>query len=414
MLLVRDASPLAPRSMTSTTTAVPKRHEMRGVPSFVVPDIAGRVHTLLRKHADIDAAGVRFRDPFVRSVWFSLATGYTRWRRTSGLTCGELDGRVMVLDPGGDVYAVARGSGGWGPVRIEGDVLFPTDVDNYLAVIYHVRRHGARTDFGAIYIKGNESYLQVNPHRDLNVGRTLYPEYHVPLRGEAAIQTGRWQRFKVEVAGPDCHFYVGDMTTPQLTFGLLELDAGGVGLQPRSVGGPVWVDNVRVARIDRLAYSGPPRPAELSYSSSDLLTNWLAIGPLDRTDDDIARRPGDRRLSWHPFPTDARGAVVTGKIVDYHGPRSVAYFRTRVNATTSAPATLHVSTVDDLALWVNGRFHWFIPRGTAAWYDFSTNPAHRGQRIPIPLAAGVNEIVLRVRGGVYASGGFFARMEVGG
>ena len=32
-------------------------------------------------------------------------------------------------------------------------------------------------------------------------------------------------------------------------------------------------------------------------------------------------------------------------------------------------------------------------------------------RIPLPLRAGANELVIRVRGGVYASGGFYARIE---
>lgn len=65
---------------------------------------------------------------------------------------------------------------------------------------------------------------------------------------------------------------------------------------------------------------------------------------------------------------------------------------------------------DDLALWVNGRFHWFIPRRSAAWHDFFRNPAHAGQSIPVPLLAGDNDLVFRVRGGVYASGGFYARV----
>jgi DinB superfamily len=33
------------------------------------------VRAFLRKYSDIDLAGVRFRNPFVRVVWFSLATG---------------------------------------------------------------------------------------------------------------------------------------------------------------------------------------------------------------------------------------------------------------------------------------------------------------------------------------------------
>ena len=46
-----------------------------------------------------------------------------------------------------------------------------------------------------------------------------------------------------------------------------------------------------------------------------------------------------------------------------------------------------------------------------AWFDFWKNPDHAGRKIEIPLKAGQNQIVLRVRNGQYASGGFFARLE---
>lgn len=323
-------------------------------------------------------------------------------------------GRVLVLAPDGDVLALVRGSGGWGPVRIEGEVRFPTATDAYLGVAYSVRRRGPRTDFGLIYIKGGGkeggSYLRVNPHRDLNVGRTLYEDYRTPLAGEAAVRVGEWQRFAAEVVADTCHFYVGDMETPRLTFAHLELDSGAVGLQPRSVGGEVWVDDVRVTSIARLSYRGPPLPA-VDHRPDSLLTAWEVVGPLERTEDGVARDPEAASGRWRPFETDGRGAVVTGRVVDYHGPRTVAYFRTRVRAERDGEAVLHLSTVDDLALWVNGRFHWFVPRQALAWHDFWRNPDHAGRRIPVPLRAGTNELVLRVRGGTYATGGFFARIE---
>jgi hypothetical protein len=313
---------------------------------------------------------------------------------------------VLRLHPSGDVTALVAGSAGWGGVRIEGDVLFPTDENAYLGVIYDFQRHGSRLDFGLIYIKGNDSYLMVNPHRDFNVGRTLYPEYRTPLEGVAAVQVGRWQRFKAEILGNTCHFYVGDMETPQITFG----DHGAVGLQPRSVGGDVWVDNVRVHSIDRLAYTGPPRPRTFLYAPDRLLTHWEVAGPFERTHDSLAVTGRDPAGSWRPFRTDARGAVITAQVTDYHGPRTVAYFRTRVRAASARQATLELSTVDDLALWVNGHFEWFLARDHAAWFDVATEPDHAGQRVPIQLVPGDNDIVLRVRGGVYATGGFFARI----
>ncbi len=315
--------------------------------------------------------------------------------------------RVLALVPQGDAYALIGGSEKWGGVRLEGEVLFPSEDDSYLGVVYNFRKRGERMDFGVVYIKGNGSYLQANPHRDFNVGRTLYGEYRVPLTGEAAIRVGQWQRFAVEVVGRVCHFYVGDSPIPQMTFPEFELDSGAVGLQPRSVGGDVWIDNVKVTSIERFSYQGPPQP-EVRHDPSALATGWEVLGPLARTDDEIARSSASPGLRWRPFATDARGAVVTGTVVDFHGPRTVAYFRMRVRRSAAGPAQLQLSTVDDLALWVNGRFGWFIARGNAAWFDFFRTPEHAGQSIPLDLQAGDNELVFRVRGGVYASGGFFA------
>ena len=320
-------------------------------------------------------------------------------------------GKVLVLRPAGDVLALIRGSERWGPVAIEGDVMFPDAQNNYFGVAYDFRRTGERMDFGLIYIKGNGSYLLPNPQRDFNVGRLLYEEYRTMLAGDAAIRVGVWQRFKVEVAGNTAHFYVGPGDTPQLTFPLFEFDSGAVGLQPRSVGGDVWVDNVKVTSISKLSYAGPPRPFEFQYDPEALLTDWRVAGPMPRTDDAIARDPESHPDAWRHFETDARGAVVTGRVVDYHGPNTVAYFRTQVITDKGGPAELSISTIDDLALWVNGRFHWFVPRADHAWYDFWRNPEHEGQRIPLQLATGRNEIVLRVRGGTYASGGFYAWIE---
>lgn len=342
-------------------------------------------------------------------------SGLSQWELTgpSGISTRHIGGEhgdVFVLTPDGDVYALIVGSEHWGGVRMEGEVLFPHDEHNYLGVIYNYRRRGLRTDFGSIYIKGNSSYLRVNPNHDMNVGRALYEEYRTELEGRTSIRIGEWQRFKLEVIGADAHFYVGNMETPQLTFSSLELNSGAIGLKPRSVGSEVWVDNLKVESIDSLAYPGPALPP-VDYYAESLLTEWEVIGPLPRTDDIVARRPWESRDRWRSFQADHRGAVVTGRVVDFHGPNTVAYFRTRFTASESGDAVLHLSTVDDLALWVNGRFWWFIGRDRLAWYDFWSNPEHEGQRIPIALVEGENEIVLRVRGGAYASGGFFARIE---
>ena len=89
----------------------------------------------------------------------------------------------------------------------------------------------------------------------------------------------------------------------------------------------------------------------------------------------------------------------------------MAYFRTSVHSDAASQVLLHLSTIDDLSIWVNGRFHWFLDRRGSAWHDFARNPEHEGQRIPLDLKAGTNQIVIRVRGGVYATGGFYAALE---
>jgi hypothetical protein len=306
------------------------------------------------------------------------------------------------------VLALIQGSEAWKSVRVEGRMRFPTRVDNYLGLVYHAARIGQRWDFGLVYIKGNDGYLQLNPHRDFNVSRTLYPEFRAPLREASAVETGSWQTFAFEVVGTAVHVYIGPSDTPQLTYDGYERASGRLGLQPRSVGGPVWVDDVTVRAIGRLSYTGTAIPVP-TPPSGGLVTSWQRAGPFERTDDGIAQRPASFRR-WAPVAVDPRGAVVTGRDVDYHGPRTVAYYRAVVASQTTRTAELVFGTVDDLAVWINGRFEGFLPRQDSAWHDVHANPEHPGRRVRASLRAGTNDIVVRVRGGVYASGGFFCRL----
>jgi hypothetical protein len=321
-------------------------------------------------------------------------------------------GAVLVLNPDGwDVYALIRGSDQWGTVRIEGDVFFPDDEHNYLGVLYNFTRTGSRTDFGNIYIKGNGSYLRMNPHRDGNVSRILYEELRTPLTGEAAIRIGEWQRFALEVMDNVAHFYVGNMDVPQVTFDLFEGSSGLVGFQPRSVGAPVWIDNIQVTSVDGLSYDGVPVPEGVSYEPDELLTDWEVIGPLSEHDDAVARgEPGTERR-WRPFDVDARGAVVTGRVVEYAGSRTVAYFRTTLHSDREQEVLIGFGSADNFALWFNGRFAGFVSNtGGYAWYDFWKNPEREQRRGRFTLQPGENHVVVRVQGGQYATGGFFARV----
>jgi hypothetical protein len=338
-------------------------------------------------------------------------------------------GRVLVLGPNGGSRAWIEESDQWGPVRVEADCLFPNDNHNYLGLIYNYTQSDTRTDYGNIYIKGNGSYIRANPWRDGNVSRLLYEEYKTPLTDDQAIRIDHWHKVKAEIMGNMCHFYVGDMSTPKLTFDHFEKTSGLVGFEPRIVGWPVWIDNVSVTAIDRLSYEGPDVPA-IVYEPDSLLTRWEVIGPLKRPSTEIewagheSQTPmtiDGREFSWTSFPTDSRGAVVTGKITQFAGERTVAYFRTVVSVEAKKTAILHFSTADELALWVGGRFEGFIYRDGYvsependwnAWYDFWKNPEHAGRKMPVGLEPGNNRIVVRVRNGEFASGGFFARLEV--
>jgi hypothetical protein len=329
-------------------------------------------------------------------------------------------GRVLKMAPAGaKLHALIRGSERWGRYRIEGEVLFPTDEHNYLGFIYNYREREGRVDLGSIYIKGNGSYIRVNPRRDWNPSRALYEEYRVPLEGDDAIRTGEWQRFAAEVVGRVCHFYVGDMRTPKVTFDFYEYDSGQAGFKPRVVGGPVWIDNLRVRGIAGLSYQGPRLPAGIEYRPQDLVTDWQVLGPLTRAFPEIEALPdptsvpvsdeGETR-QWRRFETDPRGAVLTGRVVDFLGSRTIAYFATTIHVGEDEGAALDLSSVDDFALWHDGVFEGYGYREFFAWHDFGRNPDHPASEYPLPLHAGVNHVMFRVRGGVYASGGFFVRV----
>ena len=371
-------------------------------------------------------AQVRFFDDFEH--------GLSGWRLVGEHAIKIIDSKnsehknVLMLQPDGIVYALVKESDNWGGVRIDGEVLFPTNGQNYFGLIYNYTQTNSRSDFGEIYLKGNGSYLRVNPWRDGNVSRLLYEEYKTPLRNDQAIQINKWHKFRAEIIGSACHFYVNDMTIPKITFALFEHSSGLVGFQPRIVGDPVWIDNIKIISINDFSYNGPNIP-DIDYELDSLITNWEVIGPLRKplpelewsADPSISNLQIDEvNYIWKPFEVDARGAVITGRVTEYVGDRPVAYFRTVLQADTPKTVILHFSTVDEIALWVNGRYNGFVYRDGYmslpendwnAWYDFYKNPDHAGSKVPIELKSGLNQILIRVRNGQFASGGFFVKVE---
>ena len=366
----------------------------------------------------------RFKEDFERDLSKWELVGAESIKQIA--TGDPLHGYALALEPNEVVYALVKGSDAWGGVRIEGEVLFLGEGDGYLGVLYNGQKTKGRADFGCIYIKGDGSYIQVNPRRDGNAARLLYNEFTTDLAGKDTVRLTTWHQFKMEVIGTVCHFYVNDMQTPKVVFPYFERTSGLVGFEPRVTGDPVWIDNITITSIQKSQYKGKPIPI-IEYQPDSLVTNWSVIGPLTKPCPEIEKATtisesitgGVQRYAWTPFQTDARGAVITGRVTEYSGDRPVAYFRTILSSDRERLATLHFSSVDEIALFVNGRFNGFVyrqgyvsgpGRPWNAWFDFWKNLSHGGRKVPVQLKAGPNQIVVRVRNGEFASGGFFMRI----
>ncbi|MGH1366474.1 MAG: hypothetical protein ACRBF0_23130 [Calditrichia bacterium] len=330
-------------------------------------------------------------------------------------------GKVLKLTPGGEfVRALIKDSDGMNRYSVEADVLFPKAEHNYFGLIYHYNQTGDRIDFGSVYIKGNGSYIRVNPRRDYNAHRTLYEEYKTPLVGADAIVIGKWSRFKAEVIDSMCHIYVGDMITPKVTFDAFEFKSGSLGFKPRVVGGAFWLDNVRVSSIAQFSYKGPMQPGGIDYEPEQLITDWQVVGPFCGTLSELEKEGfqpekiytehGGAANRWHKFTTDKRGCVVSGKLTEFTGGRNVAYFHTVIHADSAEVVNLHTSSNEAQAYWLNGEFLGYGRAARYAWYDFWKNPDHKGYSRRIKLKPGDNSLLIRVRGGKYAGGGFFAHI----
>lgn len=336
-------------------------------------------------------------------------------------------GKVLELRPNSNVSALIKKSNQWGSLRVEGKMLFPENVHNYLGFIYNYQKTSQREDFGLLYVKGNGSYIRANPWRDGNVSRLLYEEYKTKLEEDQAIKIGKWHTFKMEVINESCHLYINDMKRPKITFELFELKSGKVGFQPRVTGGSVWIDDIKVTSIKQFNYQEENIPI-IRYEPDSLITKWEVFGPLTKPNltieqtvnyDDVSMDINDASFTWENFKTDARGALITGRITEYQGENTVAYFRTLLIAEEDKNVTLHFTTTDELTLYLNGKDVGRVYRDGYvskdndwnAWYDFWKNPQHRGRKKKLSLKKGKNQLVIRVRNGQFASGGFFVYLE---
>lgn len=325
-------------------------------------------------------------------------------------------GRVLVMTADGPAnHALIVGSEAWPNARIEGEVLFPEDAHNYLGFIWGWVQQERRIDLGSLYIKGNGSYIRVNPRYGLNPARALYEEFRTPLEGPAAIRIGEWQRFRLEVVGTAAHLYVGTFDRPQVTFDLYMGTPGRLGFKPRVIGGSTWLDNITVDVIDGFSYQGPPIP-QVEQDTPHLLRDWYVLGPLTAVHPGLERSPDPlresveddgRTVAWAPFETDRRGAVLSSRVLEFTGSRTRAYFATVISVEEAGEYEFHISSVDDFSLWLDGRFEGHEYRSTLAWYDAFVNPDHAGLGFTAHLEPGEHTLMVLVRGALYAGGGFF-------
>jgi hypothetical protein len=352
-------------------------------------------------------------------------------------------GKALALHTGGSaVYALIKGSDGWTNIKVEGEVFFPWYTVSYLGLMYNHNVRGPREDYGSIFLLGpfGEDYVPyfakywqriesppdhfvgniiwVNPHRDSNASRNLYPEYWVTLTGDTdTVKPGQWGHFKAEIIGPVCHFYVTDMKTPKVTYDFFEFSSGRVGFKPRFTGAEVWIDNIKVTPIKEFNYKGPNLPAGRTYKPGKLLTQWESIGPFTCRMKEIETRgynPGksytqhNKKFKWEPFKTDPRGCVVTGKLTHRYNYQFFLYFHTEIDSPEQKEVALEFSSTNPVGLWVNNKPVGNVKQAFACWYDFWENPEHKGDTLKVTLNPGKNSIVLLVRGGRYGGDGFYA------
>lgn len=340
---------------------------------------------------------------------------------------GSKQGKVLALIPNSNVSALIKNSDQWGSLKVEGKMLFPKNEHSYLGFIYNYKKSTQREDFGMLYVKGNGSYIRANPWRDGNVSRLLYEEYKTKLVEDQAIKIGEWHPFKMEVINETCHLYINDMQKPKIIFDLFEFKSGKVGFQPRVTGRSVWIDDIKVTSIKQFNYKGNNIP-NIKYEPDSLITKWEVLGPLSKPNpkielsesyDDILLDENYETINWKSFKTDERGALITGKVTEYQGEKTLAYFRTLLVAEEDKTVTLHFTTTDELTLYLNGKDIGRVYRDGYvskdndwnAWYDFWKNPKHKGRKKKITLKKGKNQLIIRVRNGQFASGGFFVYME---
>ena len=311
-----------------------------------------------------------------------------------------------------------KGSETWKGVVIKGEILFPTEENNYFGLVYGYQENQGRIDFGCIYVKGNGSYIRVNPHLDGNATRTLYEEFTTSLDGDEAIHSNEWIPFKAEIIEDQCHLYVGQVVTPQIVFQYDISQGGMIGVKPRFAGGECWIDQITVNEIEAFSYKTSASRLPANYDIDALITNWETAGPFEQRVSEIETSRNsdlivleDKRYKWEPFNSDQRGCVLAGKVCRYTTPEKYAYFSTEIPVNNRGAGELQFSSVNNLYVWVNSKYAGSIERQRYAWYDFITNPEHKGKGLEVEFEKGANRVLVLVEGGQYGGDGFYMHVE---
>lgn len=356
-------------------------------------------------------------------------------------------GKALCLYPGGEaVYALIKGSDDWTNLKIEGDLFFPAYTCSYLGFIYNYNVRGPRTDFGSIFILGPfgedlipyytnyGKYMQwppdnflgnivwVNPHRASNASRNIYGEYWVTLTDEAAvIKPGQWGRFKAEIVGPACHFYVRDMEKPVVTYDFFEFSSGRVGFKPRFTGAEVLVDNITVTSINEFSYKGPDLPAGNIYKPGELLTRWETVGAFTRRIKELEEegyvagksyKNNNKTYKWTPYKADPRGCMDIGTLTNRFKYEFFVYLHTEIISESQKDVVFEFSTTNSLVLWVNNERVGNAKKELMCMHDFRKNPNFGGSKIKATLKPGKNSIMVLSRGGNYGGDGFYAYCDM--
>ncbi|MDW3195064.1 MAG: hypothetical protein R8G66_22010 [Cytophagales bacterium] len=372
-------------------------------------------------------------------------TGLSKWKITNKTKIQVVEsgddqrGKVLALYPAeASVYAIIDNSNKWNRYSVEGYVKFPENHHHYMGLIYNYQESSHRADFGSVHLFGpyggeKEEHLEVrnkylktripdyepgnrvraNPHFDGNATQKLYPEFWANVPADDIVKVGEWRKFKAEVYDSVCHFYVGNMERPQLTFEHFFQSTGSLGFKPRDTGSPCWIDDISVKRISQLSYQGDPIPNTQYPDKDRMISSWKMWGPFIHKQEGIVLDDSlSQNIEWKTVNADARGCVNLSKMTERVSGKKIVYALKTVQSEKATKATLNISNTNPIHVWVNKKYIGKLKVSEMAWHDFLSNEENSGQSIEFDLQAGENEILLKIAGGRFGGDGFYSSLSI--